>query len=858
MATFNILVNSGSVTKAGQRLDKLGTSSARAATLSKQVTSQFGKNESIVGSMKRTYSGLVIEIQSVIRGFQLLASAMAKPILVAAEFEQIEIGFQTLIGEGKLAKEILMEIEEFSKRTPFQFKPLAQAARLLKALGVEAKEIPETLFTIADATAAQGRGNEVLMRLALALGQVKTKGFAAGQEFRQFGEQGVAAWQFLANALGRDVAEVQKLAEQKKIKFEVIWAALLEGMQSRFSGAVENLALTTAGLLSTLKDNLIFAMRDVGNTLIDTLDIRGRMTQLIKDTNQLKDVASAAITTLLGFERPEVHLEDLEIRAKILGTTVDELREKLDTAWQSGVELAEKFVFIGRVLQSVFGVWVLIKFAKTLQWLKGIVTGFFALLSAHPFVLIAWGIAAVVGALWGFRNQLIELSGTQARVGDFIAAAWDNIVERFSVASQFIERAWQKHPIIVRNALRLALGDFGDFIFEMMDLMVKLSNFTKKDWVTMVNVMMAAWDTLVQFVSRKLKQMVLAYGHMGGMIFDPSNFMTHFELANKFSEEFFDSEGDKIWAAQKFGENLINGVLEGVENSAAAGRDEWLEVLRGMFVGDPVMQDLLDQWEKLGGFQLGATWDAIMSAARTRYLANPDTPQLFPAGLNLPDVGGRDKQPRHDDAILGGGAADKKALRDRLRWLKAELKRIRGEFSYRFAEEIGTEIRDGVRDGLWAAIMQDDWKDALRQAFMSIAQSSFNMAFNQAVSTRDGASNIFMDILGRIVGANLTGAENAQTEINDINTQLNAGGAGTGSPRTPGNNFGSFNDYGTRSQQVKSASFNGDFVAMLVANESQANALGSKMSSKVAASVVAKGSGQPGIVAGKIRPGKGR
>ena len=76
-----------------------------------------------------------------------------KAVNAAADFEQTQVAFATLIGDAAKAEETLASLRELGARTPFEFPELADAGRKLIAFGESADSVPETLRRIGDVSA---------------------------------------------------------------------------------------------------------------------------------------------------------------------------------------------------------------------------------------------------------------------------------------------------------------------------------------------------------------------------------------------------------------------------------------------------------------------------------------------------------------------------------------------------------------------------------------------------------------------------------------------------------------------------------------------------------------------------------
>jgi tape measure domain-containing protein len=231
------------------------------------------------GAFKRTFSfgsgsgggaggflpGLA-NISEVIQGIPQigrLAGALVSPLTSAAEagvkfnafLETSKIGFTTLLGSEEKAIAHLYELQRFANTTPFQFEDLVGASQRMQAFGFSARDIIPTLTAVGDAVSSTGSiSKESLDGVLLALGQIKTKGKVSAEEMNQLAERGIPAWDLLAKAIGKTVAQTQKLAQRGQLNGGAAVEAIAAQMEARYGGQMGRVSNTLTGRLSNLED----------------------------------------------------------------------------------------------------------------------------------------------------------------------------------------------------------------------------------------------------------------------------------------------------------------------------------------------------------------------------------------------------------------------------------------------------------------------------------------------------------------------------------------------------------------------------------------------------------------------------
>ena len=221
-----------------------------------------------------------------------LGGLSAAGVKLAADFEQSQIAFETMLGDAERAQRFLRELEVYARRTPFGFVGLQRSARQLLAYGFTADRVLEMITPIGDTVAAMGGGQQMLEAIIRALGQIQAKGKLASQEFLQLTEQGVAAWQMLAEFLGVSVPEAMDLASRGAISSAVAVEAVLQGMTRRFAGAMTRQATTMAGRWEQIKDSVTTIVRAWGQDVVRITGLAAAMGVLADAIERVADAVS--------------------------------------------------------------------------------------------------------------------------------------------------------------------------------------------------------------------------------------------------------------------------------------------------------------------------------------------------------------------------------------------------------------------------------------------------------------------------------------------------------------------------------------------------------------------------------------
>jgi phage tail tape-measure protein len=162
------------------------------------LKSELGKVQSelakIQGEAKKT-GGILSNFGNTIKGAAATFGAIALTdvlvnfgkgsIQAAADFEQLNISFETFLGSAEQGKKVLGDLQNFSGATPFTGKEVQSAGKALLAFGIDAENLIPTLTRIGDISAGTGKNfNE----LAIIYGKARVAGTLYAEDINQLTE----------------------------------------------------------------------------------------------------------------------------------------------------------------------------------------------------------------------------------------------------------------------------------------------------------------------------------------------------------------------------------------------------------------------------------------------------------------------------------------------------------------------------------------------------------------------------------------------------------------------------------------------------------------------------------------------
>lgn len=206
-------------------------------------------------------------------------------LVSAAQFEQVQISFNALLGSAEEGERVFRSLQDFAATTPFEFAGVANVAKRFltfnEAVGLADDQLIDFLTTVGDIASVTGAGAEGMNRIAFALGQIASRGRVQLEEINQISEAipGFSALAAIAEHFGITTAEAMEKISDGAVSAEEGVAAIIAGMQKfpGAAGAMEDQAQTLLGVFSTFKDTIAITLADAFAPVIP--DIKAALTE---------------------------------------------------------------------------------------------------------------------------------------------------------------------------------------------------------------------------------------------------------------------------------------------------------------------------------------------------------------------------------------------------------------------------------------------------------------------------------------------------------------------------------------------------------------------------------------------------
>ena len=365
-------IDSKNVRRVGDDLETVSKQSKKATSGIKGFADKCNKMTGALSAIA------AVQLGSVFTGMAggILNMGIAS-VQAAAQMRQYEIAFQTMLKSAEAGTQMLRDLQQFAAETPFDVPGVVSAGQQLMAFGFKAEEIIPMLTNLGDAASGLGLGTEGVSRLAYALGQMQTSGKLNAQDMMQLTSAGISAWDMLAQAAGKTVAEMKDLCSKGAIDSKAAVQTIVAGMNEQFGGMMAKTSDEVAGLLANIEETAGNTSAAVGKYLTEAFNIKGI----------LKDVSDR-----LG-----------------------EFQQKMQTATEQGKSM-------GDVIKECVPAPVI------------------AAIGAFAAVLAVVSVAAVatLGAVLGLSAGIVAAGAAIGAAIALIITYWDEIVDAVNIAVQAI------------------------------------------------------------------------------------------------------------------------------------------------------------------------------------------------------------------------------------------------------------------------------------------------------------------------------------------------------------------------------------------------------------------------------------
>lgn len=277
-------------------------------------------SEAIIGGIKSLSNAVVGMGKSFV-------GAVADGVNYNSMIEDYTMSFQTMTGSADEAQQMMNEIKQTAKETPFEIEGMADTVKQMMSYGIEGQKSIELTKLLGDVS----QGNmEKMNSLGYAMGQISSAGKLNGQDLRQLIDAGFNPLEEISSRTGESMQSLQDKMSKGEITYQMVEDSLraITGEGGRFENAIINASKTfsgqtdmmkegwsnltgilASGITNVLSQNIMPAINSVldsGTNLLqavlggDETQIEEARTKLVEDITSLVQSATEQLPTILG------------------------------------------------------------------------------------------------------------------------------------------------------------------------------------------------------------------------------------------------------------------------------------------------------------------------------------------------------------------------------------------------------------------------------------------------------------------------------------------------------------------------------------------------------------------------------
>lgn len=478
------------------------------------------------------------------------------------EMESLETNLATLLGSTEKAQTRLHELRTMGAKTPFETTDLVKATQKMLAFGLDATKTNGYLQMLGDI--AMGDANK-LDSLTLAFSQIGASGRASMEDINQMIDQGFNPLTYVAKKTGESMADVRQRVSDGAVSFEEIASAMTDATSKggAFYGSMDKASETTAGRISTLKDNIGVMLGTLTSSLMPIFEqIVDKLAEWVGWFSNLDASTQSLIMKVLLF------VASLGPALFIIGKLV------------SGV---------GTVI-SIFG-----KLKTALALVKTTMAGLNLTFLASPITWIVLAIAGLIAILVVAYNNSETF---RQAVNDLWTAIKENLLKAFEEIKPVLQE--------VINALVELWNAVMEFVVPIFEWVVGLI----KQYMPLIKAQISTSITWISTILKNLLTIVKgAFNLITNAIKTALNVIKN---VIKLVTSLIKGDWEGVWKAIK---NIFTSVFTGIKNSAST----ILSTIKNIFVNswnaiksstskiwngikDSVTKPVKDAMEKVEGY----------------------------------------------------------------------------------------------------------------------------------------------------------------------------------------------------------------------------------------------------------------
>lgn len=239
-----------------------------------------------------------------------LSNVLNSIIQVRGQFQQLDIAFETMLGNTAKSKALMDQLVDTAAKTPFDLMGVAGGAKQLLAYGTAADKVNDTLVRLGNIASGL---SIPLNDIVYLYGTTQVQGRLYAQDVRQFTGRGIPLVRELAEMYGKTAEEINEMVSAGKIGFDDVEKVILKMTNSggQFFNLMEKQSASLTGMIANLGDSWDMALNKLGedNQDVFATGIEGA-TYLVEHLDDILRIVKA-ISIAYGTYRAAVVLNTL-------------------------------------------------------------------------------------------------------------------------------------------------------------------------------------------------------------------------------------------------------------------------------------------------------------------------------------------------------------------------------------------------------------------------------------------------------------------------------------------------------------------------------------------------------------------
>lgn len=441
---------------------KLDSSSAE-----KSVSNLSKKTDNL--SSKFTKVGKIMTV-GVTAPLTALATAGVK---YNATMETYLANLTTLLGGNQQeAQKLLNTLKEMAATTPYETTDLVKATQKMMAFGISANDSLNYLQMLGDIS--MGDANK-MDSLTLAFSQIGASGRASMEDINQMIDQGFNPLTIIAQKTGESMADLRDRVSDGGVSFQEIADAMKTATSEGgiYFGSMDKASQTTAGKISTLKDDFNSALGSMTESLLPFVTSAvEKFSKLAQWFSNLDDNGKKIVLTLAG-----------------IAMAIGPVSLAISTLIKVGAG-------ISTIINLIKSLGLATKAMTAAQWLLN------AAMNANPIALIVTaivGLIAIIVLLWTkcewFREGVMTIITT---IWNAIQSAMDFIISIFTTVFNFI---WG----IISGVINSIISAFQKVANVVKSVFTSVKNAISSLFSGVANILKAPINGLITLVNKVIK-----------------------------------------------------------------------------------------------------------------------------------------------------------------------------------------------------------------------------------------------------------------------------------------------------------------------------------------------------------------